>query len=90
MTFTDNQLVNVVRNAVEGVLQHPQPIRCHLPTGHLDVESFKDYFRRTAGIASSVRDEEKDMAWHVELLDEPERERLLEESLRIYRAPNMT
>jgi hypothetical protein len=87
MTYTDDHLINVVRDAVEGVLRHPQPIRCHLPSGHLDVDEFKAYFRRTAGIASSVRPESKHAAWHVELLDEPERERILEEALRIYRPP---
>jgi hypothetical protein len=89
MNYTEGQLVNVVRNAVEGVLRHPQPFRCHLPSGHLDVDAFKRYFRLTAGIASSVRPEEKDMARYVELLDEPERERVLEEALRIYRAPSL-
>jgi hypothetical protein len=89
MNYTDTQLVNVVRNAVEGALQHPQPFRCHLPSGHLDVDAFKRYFCLTAGIASNVRADQKDMAWHVELLDEPERERVLEVALRIYRAPSL-
>jgi len=85
--YTHNQIVKVIRHAVEGVLQHPQPFRCHLKSGHLDVDALKEYFCLPAGIASSVREEEKDIAWHVELLDSPERERVLEKALQIYRAP---
>jgi hypothetical protein len=87
MNYTDDQLVNVVRNAVEGVLRHPQPFRCHLPSGHLDVEGFKRYFHLMAGIASNVRPNEKGMARHIELLEAPESERVLENALRIYRTP---
>jgi hypothetical protein len=87
MSYTADQFVNVVRNAVEGLLRHPQPFPCRLPSGHLDVDVLKRYFRLPAAIASSVRPDDQDMARHVELLDEPERERVLEDALRIYGVP---
>lgn len=88
MQPTETEMKNVVRNALEGVIHNPPcPLRTHLSSQHVDVEAFKSYFRRTAAIASSVREEERGLAWHVELLDPTEKERVLELALGIYRAP---
>src|SRR5688572_79544 len=40
MNDADDQLGSVVRNAVEGVLRHQRPFRCHPPSGHLLARSF--------------------------------------------------
>lgn len=90
MGYTRKEMVDLVRNALEGVIHNrPHPFPPHLPTGFVDVDAFKRYFRLTSALVAYVRDEQKALARHVELLDDEEREQVFEEALQIYRAPAM-
>ena len=88
MEYTRRQILNVLQDAVEGLSRHPQPFRCLLPSGHVDIPAFQRYMMLTAGVVNSrIPDEEKPIAQYFENLDDPEKRELLEEALCIYRAP---
>lgn len=88
MEYTRQQLVNVLRDALECLMRHARPFDTHLPGGHVNVPAFEEYFLLTAGVVNSgISDEKKPIARHFENFDDPEKRELIEEALCIYRAP---
>ena len=58
--------------------------------GTTKVSALKAIIEKVAGAACSVRPPEKDLAWHLEWMDEPKKERFLETALEIYRVGGRT
>jgi hypothetical protein len=89
VAYTDKQVIDVVRNAAE-CWWRELPREFRWADGTIKVPALKAIMRKAAGVACAVHLHEKDLAWYFEWMDRPEKERLLETALGIYRVGERT